>query len=322
METIKALAFACIALLLLTGGRCSISSTFDDDDDEDDGLTIVVNNAEDTSNEVVQSMTETLMIAEIASQTTEYVGDTTASNPHRYTCDNANGSISITSNDLDNSNRVSVGDELLLGYSNCIVDNVTANGDLTISLLEAKGIDIGKFDSGTDWLYSISANADSFQVNTGNELVMVKGGMTITIEFNARTAKLESTITSDTLSFDDGSTNTLSDIELSQFINLAVVPSNYTLAVDSLKMTSGTQDGTVKANTNSNTLSGTELLSLNEYFVDLRSPENGTINISGKNSNAAVSIMPDQLVSIDLDTNGDSISDTEISTTWAQIQLQ
>ena len=63
-----------------------------------------------------------------------------------------------------------------------------------------------------------------------------------------------------------------------------------------------------------------ELLSLSEHFADLKSPENGMVSISGKNSNAEVSIMPDQSVSIDLDTDDDSISDTVVTSTWSQLQ--
>lgn len=323
METIKVFVFACLVLSLLTGSRCSISSNFgDDDDDEDDGLTIVVTNAETTSSEVVQSLTQTLMVADIASQSTEYVDDIKAPEPHSYTCDNASGIILVTTYDLDISNRVSIGDDLLLRYSNCKVDGVTANGDITISLLDAKGIDIGKFDSGTNWLYSFSAKANSFQVSTGSELFIANGEMTITVEFDATTVMLETHLASDTLSLDNGSKHILSDIDISQFINLAVVPSSYTLAIESLKFSSGTQNGTVSATTISNALSGTELLRLSEYFVDLHSPENGMLSISGKNSNADLSIMPDQLVSIDIDTDGDSISDTVVTTTWSQIQLQ
>ena len=145
METIKFFVFACLVLSLLTGSRCSISSRFDDDDDddEDNGLTIVVTNAEMTSSEVIQSMTQTLMAAEFASLSTQYVNDIKTPDPLRYTCDNTSSIISVSINDLDNSNGISIGDDLLLSYSNCAVDNATANGDLTISLLDAKGIDIG-----------------------------------------------------------------------------------------------------------------------------------------------------------------------------------
>jgi hypothetical protein len=317
---IKAFLFACLALLLLTGAKCSISSTFDDDDDKDDGLTIVVSNAETTSSEVVVSLTQTLMVAEIASQFAEHVEGTNT--PSSYSCDNSNSNISVTTNDLDNSTTISIGDVLFLNYSNCNVDNVIVDGNLTILLLDITGIDVGKYDSGTSWLYSVNAKTNFLHVSRGNEAFTVDGEVTITVEFDATIAELESNITSNTLTLDNGSTNILSAIDISQIINLAVVPSSYTLAIESLKISSGAQNGTVVATTTLDGLSGMEILSLSEHFVDLHFPENGMVNISGKNSNANLSIMPDQLVAIDIDTNGDSISDTFVSSSWSQLQKQ
>jgi len=146
--------------------------------------------------------------------------------------------------------------------------------------------------------------------------------MTITVEFDSIVTKLESNITSDALSLYSESNNILSEIDISQFINLAVMPSSYKLTIDSLIISSGTQKGIVNATTTPDALSGKELLSLREYFIDLHAPENGRVSISGKNTNADFSIMPDQLVSIDIDTDGDSIPDTVIYSTWPQLQLK
>lgn len=326
MKTIKAIIFACIVLLTLTAGNCFIVSSFDSsssrDDENQEGLTIVVTNAETTSSEVAQSLTQTLTVAELASQSAAYVNDVYLSDPMSYSCDNASGVVMLTIHDLDHSNRVSVGDDLVLSYTNCHVDNVTANGDLTVSVLDALGVDIGRFDAGSDWLYTLSVNASSFQFSTENEIFVVNGDIEIALQFDATTALLETNITNNTLSLDGESQNILSNIDISQFINLAVVPSSYTLTIDSMKISSGIQGGTVDATAKRNPLSGMELLNLREYFVDLRLPDSGVINISGNNSNADVSIMPDEMVSIELDTNGDSISDAVISSTWSEMQEQ
>ena len=239
MGSIKIFIFVCLALLMLTGSRCFISSSFNNDDNDekkDDGLIIVVSNAEITSSEVISSLTQTLMVAEIVSQSTEYLGDIHIYKPIAYPCGNTNGKVLVSASDLDNSNTTSIGDELLLNYSNCSVDNVTVNGDITISLLDAKGIEIGKFDSGTDWLYIINSETTSLQVSRGNETFIVDGEMTTTVKFDATVVNLVNNITSDSLSFDNGSKNIVSNIDISQFINLAAVPSSYTLTIESLKL--------------------------------------------------------------------------------------
>lgn len=322
MKTIKAIIFACIVLLTLTAGNCFIVSSFDssDDDDDDEGLIIVVTNAESTSSEVIQSLNQTLMVAEITSQSAQYANDLIGPDPHSYICDNANGTIMLTLNDLDHSNSISIGDDLLLNYTNCDVDGVIADGELMISVLDSKGIDIGKFDTGTDWSFTLSVNADSFQVSTENEVFIVNGDMEIASNFNATTASLKGYITNNKLVLDNGSQTLLTNMNISQFISLAVVPSSYSLTIDSMKISSGTPSKTVTASTPSSPLAGIELLSLSEFFVDLRLPENGEINIAGKNSSADVSIMSDELVSIDIDTNGDSISDEQIFSTLSELK--
>ena len=324
MKTIKAIIFVCIVLLTLTAGNCFIVSSFDSsssrDDENREGLTIVVTNAETTSSEVVQSLTHTLTVAELASQSAQYVNEVYLSDPISYSCDNASGVVILRNHDLDHSNRVSAGDELVLSYTNCLVEDVTANGDLTILVQDALGVDIGRFDSGSDWLYTLSVNASSFQVSTDDEIFVANGDIEIALQFDATTAMLETNITNNTLSLEGESQIILSNIDISQFLNLAVVPSSYMLTIDSMKISSGVQGGTVDATAKPNPLSGMELLNLREYFVDLLFPDSGVINISGKNSNADVSILPDEMVSIELDTNGDSILDAVISSTWPDMQ--
>ncbi len=322
MKIFKTTVFAFLILPLLIGGKCFVVSSFDssDDDDDDEGLIIVITNAESTSNEVMQSLNQTLAVAEIASQSAQYANDYMESDLHSYVCDNANGSIMLTLNDLDHSNRISVGDDFLLNYTNCNVDQVIANGNQRISVLDAKGIDIGKFDTGTDWSFILSVNADSFQVSTENEVLIVNGDMEIALNFNATTASLKGHITNNQLVLDDGSQTLLTNMNISQLISLAVVPSSYSLTIDSMKISSGAPSTTVNASTPLSPLAGIELLSLSEFFVDLHLPENGEINIAGKNSNADVSIMSDELISIDIDTNGDSISDEQIFSTLSKLK--
>ena len=325
MRIIKAFLFACLVLSILTASRCFISSSSKDDGDDkviivDDGFIIVTHNAEKTSSEVIESLTQTLMAAETTNQSAEYVDSIISPAPVLYTCYNASGIISVRTNDLDNSTTISIGDELLLNYSNCNSDNVIANGDITISILDIQGIDVGNYASGTSWLYSVSSMINALQISRGNETFAVDGELVTTVEYNATTTKLKNNITSNALSIDNESTNLLSDINISQSINFSIVPMSYTLVIESLKISSGTQNGTVVATKTSDALSGMELLSPGEYFVDLLSPENGKINIVGKTSHANLSIMPDQSVTIDVDTNGDSIIDTTVTSSWSKLQ--
>ena len=321
MKIIKTLAFASLFLLTLTAGKCFVVSSFDssDDDDDNEGLTIVVTNAETASSEVVQSLNQTLGVAEIASQSAQYVNDIYISDSLNHTCDNPNGVISLTLNDKDGSNRISIGDDLFLSFFNCNQNDWIANGELNISVLDKKGIDIGRFDSGTDWLCTLSVNATSFQITTQSSALIVNGDLEITLQFDATSAMLRTKIKNNMLDLESESRRVLSAMEISQFINLAVVPSSYALSVDSLELSSDTLNGDVSITSKLEPLSGIENLKLSEYFVKLQAPETGALFVKGKNSNVEVSISSSELVTIKIDTNGDSIMELERYTTWPEI---
>ncbi len=321
MKTIKAIAFSCMVLLTLTAGKCFFVSSFDssDDDDDDEGLIIVVANAETTNSEVAQSLNQTFAIAEIASQSAQYVNDIYLSDPLSISCDNAEGVIRLMVNDEDHSNRISIGDDLFLSYTNCNVNNVIANGELEITLLNAKGIDIGHFDSGTDWSCDLSVNATSFQVSANNNTFNVSGDLEIALQFNATSAILKSKIVNNSLALESEFQRVLSEMEISQTVNLAVVPASYIFNIESLELASDKLNGKVRAETNLNHFSGEELMKLGEYFIDLHSPINGMLYIQGENSNAELLLTPGEQVAIGVDFDGDSILDAEIYTTWSEI---
>ncbi|NNC66712.1 MAG: hypothetical protein HKN83_01595 [Gammaproteobacteria bacterium] len=321
MKTIKAIAFSCMVLLTLTAGKCFVVSSFDSshDDDDDEGLTIVVTNAETANSEVVQSLNQTFAVAEIASQSAQYVNDIYLSDPLSISCNNAEGVIKLMVNDEDHSNRISIGDDLFLSYTNCNVNDMDANGELEITMLDAKGIDIGRFDSGTDWSCDLSVKATSFQVSANNNTFSVNGDLEIALQFNATSAILKSKIVNNSLVLESEFQRVLSEMEISQFINLAVVPSGYSLSIDSLDLSSNALNGKVSVVTNLVPLSGMEWLKPSEYFVELQAPESGALYITGKNSNAEVLISSSELVSINIDADGDSILEAEIYSIWPQI---
>ena len=317
MKTIKAIAFSCIVLLTLTASECFVVSSFDSsDDDDDEGLIIVVTNAETTNSEVMQSLNQTFALAEIASQSAQYVNDIYLSDPLSISCDNAEGVIKLMVNDEDHSNSISIGDDLFLSYTNCNINDMNANGELEITVLDAKGIDIGHFDSGTDWSCDLNVNATSFQVSANNNTFSVNGDLEIALQFNASSAILNSKIVNNALALESEFQRVLSEMEISQFINLAVVPSSYSLSIDSLNLSSNALNGKVSVVTNLIPLSGMEWLNPSEYFVELQAPETGTLYITGKNSNAEVLISSSKLMSINIDADGDSIPEAEIYSTW------
>ena len=324
MKTLKAIAFSCIVLFTLTAGKCSVGYSSNDDDDEDredrKELSLVAANAEAASSEIAQTLNQTLAVAEIVSQLARYINNTYIAGKASYTCDNSTGVTLLKLNDLDQSNNVSIGDDLALSYIDCELNNAFLNGELVISVLDTKGSDIGRCDSSTSWSSALNVDANSFQIKTESNLFIVNGEIKIALQLNAITAALEANVTSESLTLDDESQTLLSNIDITQFINLAGIPSSYLITINSMSIFNSALGGTFHATTISNPLSGMELLDLDECYVDLQLPDNGLISITGKNSYADVSIMSDELVYIELDANGDSISDAVISSTWLVIE--
>ena len=323
MNIIKKLVFACIFVLTLTAGKCFVISSFDssDNDRDDEGLTIGITNAETANREVMQSLSQTFTVAEITNQSAQYVGDMYSSDTLTVSCENNGGTITINSDDNDplKNNSIAKENEFFCSYKNCNFHGSVINGDLKITALESKGIDVGHFESGTNWSLKFVAHADSLEISTQYDQMIVNGDISVTLEFDAQSAMLTNKIENEILDLESKTRRILQNINVAQTINLAVLPANYTFGIESLILSSNNLDGNIQATANSNLFTGDEIIKSKEYFIDLYSPRNGMLYISGENSNVEMLVTPGDQVTIGVDHNGDSITDFEMYTTWENI---
>ena len=139
------------------------------------------------------------MVADASSQSAQFINDLDTSSSSTYICGNAASSFNATAIDLDNSNSVSKGDDLALRYTNCNVNEAIANGDLTISVLDADGIDIDNYNSGANWLFAFDINTDLLEINACNKAYNISGNMEISLQLDATLASLDTEITNDRL---------------------------------------------------------------------------------------------------------------------------
>ena len=324
MNIIKKIAFACLFVLTLTAGKCFVISSFDSSDsdrDDEEGLTIGIKNVETANSEVMQSLNQTLTVAEITSQSAQYVDDMYSSVPLTVSCENDEGAITIISNDNGPSkiNTMMIEDELFFSYENCDFHGSVINGDLRITELESKGVDVGHFESGTSWSLRFVAHADSLEISTQYDQIKVNGDLNVTLEFDAQSAMLTNKIENEKLDLESSTRRILQNINLAQTINLAVLPTNYTFSIESLNLSSNRLNGYIQATTNSSTFSGDDSNNSRGYFIEPNSPRNGILYINGKNSNAELLVTPGEQVTIGVDHNGDSITDIEVYTAWKNI---
>ena len=321
MNIIKKLVLACAFVLTLTASKCFVVSSFDssDDDRDNEGLIIAVTNAEIANSEVMQSLNQTLILAEITSQSTQYVDEMYSSELLNIPCENDNGAMTINSNDNNRQKNISAEENIYLSYSNCDLQGSVVNGDLEISALESKGIDVGHFDSGTNWSKEFIAHADSLKITTHDDQIIVYGDINVTLQFDALSAELISKIDNKSIDLESKTRRKLHDINITQVINLAVSPTNYTFSIESLRLSSEKLNGYVQVTANSTIFTGDNISNPKEYFIDLHSPRDGMLYITGKNSNAEMLVIPGDQVTIGVDVDGDSLSEYEIYTTWQDL---
>ena len=324
MEVIKSLMLAGMFLLTLTAGKCFVVSNFDtsDDDDDDDrnrgGLTIGITNGSIISKQAFQSLTQTLTVAEVASQSMQYTSNAMAAVPIHYSCENSFGTLESTTYDLDYSNTISRGDEIFLQYKNCQINNEIINGDLKISILRAKGIDVCNYTSGIDWQLKFRADINALQCGLGENAFEVDGKMVIALKYSAKKALLQAIISNNNVILNSDSDVHLSGSKITQLLSLAVAPSNYTLSVDSYELFSEEKNGFVGIEAND--LFGIEHLSADKCFVSLQSPEKGVINIKGKNSNADIRFLPGEQINIEIDSDGDFVPEETINSSMNEMK--
>lgn len=323
MKLIKLFMLAGMFLLTLTAGKCFVVSNFDtsDDDDDDDrdhgGLIIGITNGAIISKETIQALNQTLTVAEVASQSMQYTGNSMVAAPFHYSCENSVGKFESTTYDLDYSSTITSGDEIILHYKNCQISNEIVNGDLKISILGAEGIDICNYTSGVDWQLKFHADISALQCGLGENAFEVDGKMVISLKYSAKEALLQAIISSNNVIIKSDSDIQLSGSKITQLLSLAVVPSSYTLSIDSYELFSEEQNGFVDVEAKN--LFDIEHLSDNKCFTSLQSPEKGIINIKGKDSNADIRFLPGEQITIDIDADGDSVPDEVIFTTVSEM---
>ena len=316
MKLTKALMFGGMFLLTLTGSDCFVVSNFDtsdnDDDDERDrgGLTIGITNGAIISKDAMRSLTQTLDIADVVSESMQYTNDSLIYTDARYSCEASSGEVKTSTYDLDYSNTISSGDEVVFKYSNCTLNDVMVSGDLKISVIDLNGSQACNFENGLNWSLRLHATFDALRITAGNRSYDVKGKMNISVKYTATNALLEAIIDNNNLTITSDSQTHISNSQITQLTNLAVAPSNYVLSVDTHRIYSKEQNGYVDVKAKA--ISGTEQVISNGCIASMQSPVSGILEIIGKKSAAKVQIIAGDHVNIAIDSDGDSVHEEVI----------
>ena len=207
------------------------------------------------------------------------------------------GSVDVTLDDVDNSGALSTGDRLSLIYNNCTERGVTVSGGLSISnFFFLKPSSVAFSSSGT-----ISFN--SFIYSDG----LTNGTMNGTFNFSVSTNDgnfITSTITGASLTVTETSTTLiLSGYSMDQTNDIST--GAFTLSAN----------GTV----NSSALGGSVTFTTSTPFrgTGTSNPNTGVVKINGVGSSVTLTVLDSTNVRLDVDSNGDGVTNSVINTTWA-----
>ncbi len=291
-------------------------------------VAITAANAENVVSEVVSAIQVALSFANFNALFIEFLNVALVNNPVTVACD-ISGTATLMVTDADMSGTISVGDSISFSFSNCVLMGGTANGNITATITNTMGANVGNAASATDWSFSISGMLNNFRASDGNISATINGDGTVDVNFTAATVSLDSILTSTSFTFEGSSTQcaTVTDTTLNSMAdNVTTNPAVYSVTVNPmaplLTMANSEIGGVVTVQTQT-AFGGMEDFDddndgeIDEYFSELDLPDSGVLIVNGDAlSSATVTIMAGGMVQIDVDENGDMIVDQVINTTW------
>lgn len=215
------------------------------------------------------------------------------------------GSIGITWNDADNDSDFSTGDTFTMTFNNCLEDGIRyGSGTMSMTGLSLTGDPMVV----AAWSLGVTLGFTDVQFSIGVESVRINGDMSLSMQ-TSDGVNVTTVVAGTTLSTRENSqTNTLRNFNFTYTENLS------TLAF------SLTYSGTVDIGRVSGRVSFATTTPFTGNDVLLNWPTSGELVITGANSSTVTLLAQGgDNVRLDLDTNGDAVTDQSISTTWTAL---
>jgi hypothetical protein len=214
------------------------------------------------------------------------------------------GSISLSWNDADDDGEFSSGDSFSITFNNCVEMDATFNGSLTMSGFTISG------DPNVDIAWSMAATFTftALTINDGGDSARVDGGMSFSIA-TLDSDDFEVELSGNSLAYREGThTTTLRNFIFNYMeeISSGLYSLEYSGTVDI-----GSLSGRVSFETTT-PFTGSDILD--------SWPSAGTLLITGANaSTVTLEALGGDNVRLSIDSNGDSIVDEVIDTTWTEL---
>lgn len=218
-------------------------------------------------------------------------------------CDS--GSITVQWNDADENSQLSAGDTVQLTFNTCASEGATLDGVTTIQVQSITGDPISAPTS--PWSLSASTSFQSLTLTEGSEVWTVHGGMTVNLQFDGVSLYTTSLTGSELTVTEPAGAWTLRDFQYDETDDDA----------------SGAYTWAQTGRLDSDIIGGQVTFETTTTFegVGTAYPNTGVLVIRGSN-NASVKMqaLSDATnVDLDVDSNGDSVVDVTVPTTWAAL---
>lgn len=212
------------------------------------------------------------------------------------------GTVSV-SGDVENPLTLTPGDTFRVVYELCddgLGEVVNGMVDFTVRDFA------GEILAGT-YLLSMDAVVTDLQIQTGTDTITSNGDATVNLDTESAPAVAASVSGASMTTDRNTSSETVTNYFSSQTVDAGVVPAPYTMSA------AGTLDSTQ--------LGGIVRYSTVETFqgFDADYPDSGVLLVEGETSSARLIAVDNVNVTIELDSNGDGVTDETFSLTWVEL---
>jgi hypothetical protein len=213
-------------------------------------------------------------------------------------CDS--GTLNVSFNDADNSATLTTGDTVSMSSNNCTFSGVTMNGSISIGSVVVTGDQITP-----PYSMQFSLSTSGFSVSTGGEIVAINGSGTISESTNDDITFTSSFSGAGIQITAGGETLTLTDYQITEVENQAT--GAYSVDI-SATISSSTLGGSVTVTTD------VPLSGVYPFEADA-----GQITCTGDNSSVTITVIDSTSVQLDVDLDGDGITDDTVNETWTNL---
>jgi len=220
-------------------------------------------------------------------------------------CGSGMGSITVRWNDADENGQVSPGDTFQVSFNGCLSAGATLDGASTLRYLSVTGDPIAPV---VPWSVSMSMSFRSLTLTEGSDVLTLQGGMTVSVQTPDGLSFTTSLSANELTATEPAGAETLRNFQYDETYN------------DNTKAYTWSQSGRLDS-----TIIGGQVRFETDTMTPFTgsgtaNPSTGVMVIRGRdNTSVTLRVIDSTNVDLEVDSDGDSVVDVTINTTWAAL---